>query len=433
MALSGLTQNKPYDPQHVYPQTALQADFRLLQRQLERTHPALYRYTPRAEFSRFCDSLRGAISGPMTEQGFLGLISLLNGKIMDGHTMHLPSEQAMEYYGAQGLLFPFAITWINGRMYITENNSQDSSIAAGAAIIAINGRPAAEVMQSLLARQIRDGFNPMYALWILQRYFASYYRITFGDTAQFSLQLRTQEETRHYQVAALPKPAIRQNQQLRYSRQYPASNAGRGITLSLFPDIHGAALCIKSFATDLLESVYEQSFKTTLDSLFLQLEQHHTQRLVLDLRDNQGGDFEPGRQLLSYLLLQPAAYLPGSKESSVIQPAPHHFSGQLLVLVNGGSFSNTSIVSAILSQQHRAVFIGTETGGNAVILSGNAKEVILPHTHIRSYISTTNYQISTAVNTGHGVQPSYTVTPGIADILADRDVVMERAMELLKQ
>ena len=48
--------------------------------------------------------------------------------------------------------------------------------------------------------------------------------------------------------------------------------------------------------------------------------------------------------------------------------------GELLVLINGGSFSSTAILCACLRRDQRALFIGEETGGNAHIISGDPVE-----------------------------------------------------------
>ncbi len=60
-----------------------------------------------------------------------------------------------------------------------------------------------------------------------------------------------------------------------------------------------AVLKIISLDPDLLTESYHQNYKTEMDSVFKMLKQNHTTNLILDLRDNQGGDFQPARLLLS--------------------------------------------------------------------------------------------------------------------------------------
>jgi C-terminal processing protease CtpA/Prc len=117
----------------------------------------------------------------------------------------------------------------------------------------------------------------------------------------------------------------------------------------------------------------------------------------------------------------------------VIRPAAHRFAGKLVVLINGGSFSSTAIVAAILEREKRAVFAGEETGGNKTIISGDPAEVLLPYTTITSYISTVIYRIGMGVNNGHGVMPDYRVQSSIGDRLTHRDRALEFALGLIRR
>ncbi|PWV47762.1 hypothetical protein C7475_108332 [Chitinophaga sp. S165] len=149
----------------------MKADILFLKRKLEKIHPDLYRYTPRPAFKTFFDSLYYSINKPMNEQGFFSLITLLHAKTGDGHTMLLPSETMTNHTNTRGKLLPFTLTYIDGKLYIVENCSADSSIEKGEEIVKINGEKTAAIMSQLMARQIRDGYNQTYPIWILNHYF----------------------------------------------------------------------------------------------------------------------------------------------------------------------------------------------------------------------------------------------------------------------
>ena len=412
-----------------YSKNELKADLQFLRKKLEKIHPGLYRYTPKPAFDTFFDSLSNAIAKPMDEQEFLSFITLLNAKIGDGHTMFLPSEATTDHNNSKGRFLPFSLAYINGRLYIVENCSADPGIERGEEIVSINGEGTAIVMTQLMARQIRDGCNQTYPVWILNHYFTAYYSFVYGQPAQFYLELRNNNGGLHKkQVTALTKDSIKLLRQIRY----PASE-DQGITLEENKDSSTAILTIKSFDPDLLRSLYKQDYKSVIDSAFTTLKHHRTTNLILDLRNNQGGDFEPGRYLLSYLLINPAHYLLSGKEAKFIRPKINHFTGKLFVLINGGSFSNTAIVSACLEREQRAVFAGEETGGNKHIISGQAIEISLPHSQIRGFISTTTFRIIPGAGDGHGVSPTHPVLPTIADILMGKDPAKALALKLISE
>jgi C-terminal processing protease CtpA/Prc len=209
------------------------------------------------------------------------------------------------------------------------------------------------------------------------------------------------------------------------------ANESQGIVFQEEKEKNAAVLAIKTFDPDLLKSLYRQDYKRVFDSVFTQIGRHQIRNLILDLRDNQGGDFPPGRALLSYLVLHPSRFLLDGKEARIIQPGAKHFKGRVFVLMNGGSFSSTAIVCACLKRDRRALFIGEETGGNPHIISGDPVELILPRTKIKAAISTTTYRILAGSNDGHGVMPDYPVHPTIEEILAGTDPSKALAMKLI--
>ncbi|MBC7508423.1 MAG: hypothetical protein H7320_06705 [Ferruginibacter sp.] len=148
--LTDLCQSNSYDPTHLYSVNELQTDFKFLQTTLEKTHPNLYLYTPKEKLNLFFDSLYKCIVKPLSELEFYNLVTLINSKVKDGHTILLPSKDAGNYYNENGKYFPFYITILNNRPYVTMNCSADTSIKEGAEILSINGSNTKEVtIQSL--------------------------------------------------------------------------------------------------------------------------------------------------------------------------------------------------------------------------------------------------------------------------------------------
>ena len=402
----GRTQTLPYDPAQLYSKEALKADLHFVQKNLVAKHAGLYRYITKPALTRFFDSLHHAITGPMTAQAFFNLLTLLHEKIRNGHTMFLPGDSAMAFYNRSGRHLPFLVNFTNGKLYIAENHSADSTLLPGTEILSINGTGASSIVQQLLVRMTRDGYNYTYPIWILNHYFSSYYSFTFDQHDTHLMELKDSTGTvRTQQVTALPKDSIRYFKQLRYP------NNDKGIVLREEKEKNVAILTIKTFNTDILESKYQQNYKQVFDSLFKYIKHQKIKNLILDLRDNQGGHFAPGRLLLSYLIRSPSRFLLNGEESGVIQPKPTHFDGKLIVLINGGSFSVTAIVCANLKRDRRPIFLGEETGGNAHVISGEPTELILPNTKIKAEISTITYRIIADRNNGHGVMPDHPRLP----------------------
>jgi hypothetical protein len=427
--LTGLCQSNTYDPTHRFSVRELQTDFQFLRTKLEKTHPNLYLYTPKTEFNLFFDSLYKSIEIPLTEMEFYNLTTLLNSKIKDGHTMLLPSEKATNYFNQNGKFFPFYIVIANGKLYVNMNCSADTSLKEGAEILSINGIGTANIMNQLLTRQIHDGNNQTYPIWILTNYFKEYFSFSFGHPTTFSMTYKmgnTDQQTTT--INALSKDSIRFYKQAKYSNRISTTKEKQGLVLEIQKQLSIATLTIKSFDNDILNTEYKQDFKSTIEKMFIQIRNNHVCNLILDIRNNQGGDFESGRLLLSYLLQQPINYLDNSKEYRRLTPIKNNYNGNLYVLINGGTFSNSGIVSSYLELTKRGIFIGEETAGNKNIISGDPTDLVLPNTKIISEISTKKYVIRNNPNDGHGVVPSYYITSTI-----DKDTTKEFVLSLISK
>lgn len=108
-------------------------------------------------------------------------------------------------------------------------------------------------------------------------------------------------------------------------------------------------------------------------------------------------------------------------------PNPLNFKGNIYVLINGNSFSASSILSTQLKGSERATFVGEETGGayNGTV-AGFYKNYELPNSKIRARIGLmhidSKYKMSPD---GYGVKPDIEITPTYQDRLNNVDTELE--------
>jgi hypothetical protein len=297
---SAFGQIKSHAPDRVFAVDTLKADLQFVRRKLENVHPALYRYVTKGEMGVFFDSLARIIVRPMNEQEFISLLMLLNAKIRDGHTMFLPSDAATGYNYESAKFLPLSVVYIAGKLYIGENYSGDHKVCDGDEIVSINGQSTADIMIQLLSRQIRDGNNQAYPIWILDHYFAPYYAFTYGNPDQFAFEFRNAAgEVYRRDLPAQSKRLNRLAHSVKYTDTDAGGVEGQATNFEEEKEFKAAVLRIKTFDPGLLASYYRRGYKHSFDSLFSILKSDQIESLILDLRDNQGGDFEPARYLLS--------------------------------------------------------------------------------------------------------------------------------------
>ena len=409
----------------------LKSDFNYLRQKLENKHPNLYAFTPKTAMDAMLESIFQQIKTPATATDFYNLITVLNEKIRDGHTMFLPADAYSP--NDSTCFFPFYVDVKGGQVYVSMNCSSDTTIAVGSQILSINGMDAPTMLDFLMARQIRDGFNTAYPHWILDNYFKSYYAFSFGYPDSFALLLRDahgKEASAH--VPALTNDGILAIRESRYPVNRLDSRSG-GVELKMDEGKKMALLNLGTFDSRTLRKSKGRSFRRTLKSMFTTIKKQEAAYMILDLRDNQGGDFRTSRLLLKYLIRRPTRHLKRGFESRRISPKRNGFTGKLYVLINGGTFSAASITCSILKAEGRAIFVGEETGGNRVAIFGASKLYSLPNTQLQAYISTKSYHVQHETNDGRGIMPDIEVITLPEDAATGADRPMRFVLELIER
>lgn len=401
--------------QPTFPEAALREDLHHLRTTIIATHPAPFRYCSPQQFHAAFDSLDHTLVSPMTELQFLSHVASLYPLLGDGHTLFLPSISDQDRHK---LFLPVVPWWDGERLWVKANGSAVPHIRPGDEIIAINGVAAADLMDTLLRRQVRDGHDLNYPTWILNSYFKEYHRFSFGEQKRFVLQLRTLDGPYEAVLDALPMDSIAAH----LARRTPPVEPPRFGLRSVRPGL--AVITIPSFERGDLD-------RSQVKHAFEQVRALNVRRLIIDLRGNQGGVTGPAKALLAHVLDTPFVLVRKGPAQGRRRPVRRPFTGQLAVLMDGGSFSATGMVLSCLERNRRAIFIGTRAGGDRIRLAGSPKRIRLPNTALQCFISTRLWHLSEQPDEGYGVEPTISVMTSIDDVLTGRDPVMEAALKTL--
>ena len=231
-----------------------------------------------------------------------------------------------------------------------------------------------------------------------------------------------------------------------------------------------AVLKIRGFSNGKYKEFYEETFE--------KIKAKNAEALIIDLRDNFGGRLNEITYLYSYLtdknytminpsevnsripylkqlmsnsntfttkaiigLLSPIILTQNLiktskkegklyykfKSSKEQEPSPLNYKGPIYVLINGNSFSASSILSTQLDGNNRATFVGEETGGayNGTV-AGIYKIYTLPNTKIRTRIGLMHIDAPFKNDPdGYGVKPDVKIEPTITDRIEKRDPELE--------
>ena len=239
-----------------------------------------------------------------------------------------------------------------------------------------------------------------------------------------------------------------------------------------------ALLKIRGFSRGSYEEFYDESFKK-IDSL-------KSKALIIDLRNNFGGRLNEITYLYSYLTDQDFTLIDRSeinrrfpilkssmanttptgikillglfspvvatidilktskhdgklyykfKSSKAQEPKDLNYKGKIYVLINGNSFSASSILSTKLQGNHRATFIGEETGGayNGTV-AGFYKTYEMPNTKVVARIGLAHIGAQyKSTPDGYGVKPDIEIIPTYKDRINGNDPELEWVLEDLNQ
>ncbi|MCX6560377.1 MAG: S41 family peptidase [Candidatus Aminicenantes bacterium] len=169
-----------------------------------------------------------------------------------------------------------------------------------------------------------------------------------------------------------------------------------------------------------------------------------SETLILDLRENGGGNSNIGYRVMAVLAREPFIgeywstrdYKPAFRswgrpdrlyveaaEREPIDP-DHHYAGQVVVLTSARTFSAAEDFLVAFDQSGRGTMIGEPSGGS----TGNPLRFSLPSGGAGFVCSKHNTYADGREFVGVGVKPQIMTYPTVADYRAGRDTVLERAV-----
>ena len=431
-------------------------------------HPAIGIYKSRPYYEKLFNDYIGSITDSMTERNFRLKTKLVSAELHCGHTEVSYSKKYYREMNRQRLNFsPYIFIPVQNKVYVFANldKKADSTLKKGTEILRINGIAVDSMLRHCERFMNSDGYNLSWKEHSIQLSFNSFYLSLFGRPDTFSVDYLDGKITRRLRYPAI-KP-----------KEIPPLPLGpRPDSLLIkyrlagmkhrFLDTANKTLLLKidKFSRKRSDKAYRKIFR--------KLHKNHSENLVIDLRNNGGGSLENSYRLLSYLLdtartqtlrtciknypyrkytrgnvffkLTRFAFTVIGKKVRrndtdnfiyTIKPRKkNHFSNRVFVLINGGSFSASCLVSAYLKDRPNTVFIGEETGGAIEgCNAGITPYYRLPNTKLR--IRMPAFRIVHDVRpqiTGHGILPDYKIEYGIKDIMARKDLEMAKVRELIK-
>lgn len=474
--LPGCLVSKNYNPDKKYPKELLREDYTILRNILEKKHPSLYWYTPKDSMDIYFNKGYQEINDSMTELQFgWKILAPVISKIHCGHTGFGMSKGWNKFIRNKRMpSFPLYLKAWNDTMVVAANlNRKDSILKKGMIITSINGVENKELINKMFSYLSEDGYSSNVKYQRISTSFPYFHRNIFGLYKNYSIgYINSTDKENKTSVHLFNAPG----DSLKQIQSVPAAERKK-ITrkeklqfirfLNFDTEYNMAVMRLNSFSKGHQFKFYKRSFRT--------LRKNKTENLVIDIRNNGGGEINNFVNLARYIRSTPfkvadtAAAIsknlrPFSKyirigffdrlglilftkkksdnryhfnywEKNIKRPKrKNHFNGNVYVLTNGLTFSASSLLCNIVKGQPGVSLIGEETGGGWHGNSGIIiPEIVLPNTKLRVRIPWFRLvQYNHVPKTGSGVIPDVTVMPTVEAIKNNVDLKMKTVEEMIK-
>lgn len=438
-------------------------DLRYLRQALTDIHPTPYRYHSESVF----DSLFTAQTASLMDSvAYLDVYKAASKTVALVGCIHTSvGNVKLGKAGRRLGAIPFQFWYDGTSVFLIKSDT----LELGLELLSINGIPAAQLAEDIMAFRSADGYNQTFRKEFASVNFntMSMIILNFPDmvTYQFTNDQSFEINFIGYEKAldAKAKEKVKKKKSPKEKSENPEP-----IT---YP-----------FETDSIAYMKMKTFRKPYNKAFVrkamkQLVADDPEHLVLDFRDNLGGSFLTGLELSRYLVdstiqLQLEIYdnpyreymsvfkwqskkmtlflnqlFGGAKhrrENGTIyyqyrnKPAKkRHYDGEIYILTNGLSASTTSLTATYLKEYADAKIIGEETGGAAFGNNGSIRtSVELPNSKMKVNFPLVwlDYKLPVP-DEGRGVRPDYEIKATLDDKLdsSKSDTQLDQLLKIIQK
>ncbi|HEY8388679.1 MAG TPA: S41 family peptidase [Parasegetibacter sp.] len=461
-----------------YAPEELRQDFQLMREVLEKAHPSLYLYTPKLEMNHYFDQVYNNITDSMNEIQFRNLLSFVISKIRCGHTAVKPSNSFKRMHPVPFPQFPlYSRVWGDTMVVYHNTSRKDSFITRGTIIKAIDGMPVKQIIQSLYQFMPTDGYSMGVNEIRLTYNFPAYYRNIFGISEKYSIRYLSEEgEVRDTVISAyfpladtmdkkkkLPD-GVRVKKKKKLTRKDKLASAR---DMDIDTSLNLAVIRLNTFSNGFkLKKFYRQSFR--------RIAKEGIDNVVIDLRDNGGGNIRNYILLAKYLA--DSSFRVADTVTSIVRSLPYskhihsgrlndiymiistrkkkdgqfhftyfedrwfkpkkknHFGKNIYAVSSGQTFSAAVLFITTLKNQDNFTLVGEETGGTAYGNNGMLiPDLILPKTKVRISLPLFRMIINPKDGkSGRGIFPDIEVKPTVESIRSGEDLKIKKVLDLIQ-
>ncbi|MEO7433576.1 MAG: S41 family peptidase [Dokdonella sp.] len=371
---------------------------------LRASHYDLYARRTRADYDARFASMRSALDRPLTRRDLQVRFQLFvaYGNVAHAH-IDLPLDAYLAYRDAGGLKFPLSLRVHADAVFVTMNLSGVDAVSPGDRLTAVDGEPVDRWLARL--ERLISADNPYLAHTQLEDLLPALVWLDAGARARYTLEI-VRTDGRSVRVVVPGVSTAEANDAL--ARQPGSLSLDRTTREARMATADVAYLRPGPFYNPLdnADMWDTTAFFAFIDAAFARFVDAHAKALVIDVRDNPGGDNSFSDHMVSWfatapyrfassfrvkasdaaiaanrkrLNADPSAANAVSRQYDVAYASrttgetfpfeipmadprpPPRFEGRVFLLINRHSYSNTVTVAALAQDYGFATILGEET------------------------------------------------------------------------
>lgn len=407
----------------IYALEDYQEDFNQMIELLLKKHAQPYAFTSKESLDKLIDYQYNKITDSITMGRFIWICEEVVAAIHCGHTVVWSNEL---HKLPKSMVFPMNVRYDGSKLYIMDPKNNANSLSAGDEILTINGVDVETLRKEIFKHLPSDGYNESSKKENINYYFRQMCAMFYDFPSSYQVTVKHNEKIENIKLVKA--------ENLDRTKTF-LDNCENNLCLNTDLENSTARITIRSFA------YYKKQlpvFKSFVDSCFQHINESQIENLIIDLRNNGGGDPFCGSYLLQYIADKPFTYFDKSvkwygKLKKPIQPNPNGFKNKPYILINGKCFSTTGHFCSLVKENNFGIFIGDETGGTYTC-NDFSKNYNLDNTDLMFRVATriVKTTVSTLTNK-HGIIPDHYIVPDIDNYLNNADTVLNYTLHLIEK
>ncbi|WP_347220140.1 S41 family peptidase [Chryseobacterium sp.] len=364
-------------------------DLAYLYHSLQEAHYNLYAYKNKSSYDSLYQSLKSEIKDSMS---MLETISTYQNLVSFADTGHceidFPAGSYIEYAKTGGTVFPIELAFENKKTFIRKNFSTNHQVGNGDQLISIDGIPIDDVLKEI---------SPLISA---ERLYFKHSKIEFWSFPRLWFQKYGEKESWNLKIQTKNNLIINTQVRAITVMEYEEKRNGEIVDPKKSLKFYKNTAYLNPGSLSSPTSDQLNLFKKYIDSSFEKIKEKQSFNLIIDLRNNPGGDNDCSDYLISYFAKKPFKWYSkfSVKTSKILKEHTRKvtdttnsfsqtilngrdgdilpiefpfyvpvqkskkFRGKVFILINRQTYSMAAVSAALIQDYKFGTLVGEETG-----------------------------------------------------------------------